>query len=754
MSDHSDHSERMTLEVAGMSCASCVHRVESAIRRVPGVRDAQVNLVSRRATITYDAHQVDVDQVVAAIRQAGYEGTPARSVGQGVPHVHGRDDAHPGFDPDLPHLRRQVVMATIASVPIVAIAMSHGVVVGGWSSALIQAVLATVVIAGPGRGILAPALTALRHGAADMNTLVSMGVLAAWGYSVTVLVLASRTAHDVTHLPLYFEAAAVIITVVLIGKLLEARSRGRLTDAVAGLVSLRPIHARRIDDGQDEVIPLDQLRSGDRLLIRPGERFPADGTVEDGSSTIDASLITGESMPEDIGVGSAIREGTLNQTGVIRLHVTALGADAALGRIITAVEQAQGNRAPIARLADRISAVFVPVIIGIALITAGCWVLIDHSPTGIGRAMEHAIAVLVIACPCALGLATPAAVAVGTGRAAVLGILFKGGAAVEAASRITTVFLDKTGTLTTGTPVVSDLIACPPSDEQTLLRIAASAERGSEHPLAQAIIASARQRGLSLTMPTHVIALPGQGLRAIVDGQSVHIGTARWLSDEGLSSGEATAAADRLARAGRTPVLVAVDRRTIGAVGLLDQPSPAAREAVVRLRRTGIALAMVTGDRVEAAQAVAGDLGITEIHAEVTPEGKAQVVAQAQSQGQVVAMVGDGLNDAPALAGADVGIAVGHGTDVAQAAADIVLVHGISGVPIAIDLARRTMSIIRQNLVWAFIYNVAGVPIAAGVLEPLTGWTLSPMIASMAMALSSVSVLMNSLRLKGQRTSH
>ncbi len=735
-------SDTMDLDVTGMSCAACVRRIETAVKQVSGVTDARVNLANRRATVTYDPQRVGVDQVTAAIHHAGYEAAPTIAAG------HGGHGSHLQHDQAVPNLRRQVVITVAATVPVVAIAMAHGYLGSGWVGALVQADLATIVLAGPGRHILRPAFIALRHRTADMNTLVSLGVLAAWGYSMTMLIIAAIRSDPVNHQPLYFEAAAVILCFVLLGKLLEARSRRRLADAVAGLVALRPADARRLIDGRDELVPVEAVRVGDRLLVRPGERFPADGSVEQGTSTADAALITGESMPADIGVGSQVREGTLNLTGAIDLVVTAIGSDSALGRIIRAVEQAQGSRAPIARLADQVSAIFVPIVLGIALVTATVWLLVDHSSSGIGVAVEHAIAVLVIACPCALGLATPAAVAVGTGRGAELGVLFKGGAAVETASRVTTVLLDKTGTLTTGHPVVSEILAFAGHDERSVLTAAASAERGSEHPLAQAIVSAARERGQQLVMPQGVVAVPGKGVRATVEGRHIVAGTARWFTEEGLASPEGNTAADRLARSGRTPVLIAIDRSVAGAVGLLDQPTPAARETVSRLHGLGIAVAMVTGDRAEAAQAIATDLGITEVHAEVRPEEKAQLVAQAQARGQVVAMVGDGLNDAPALAGANLGIAIGGGTDVAQAAADVVLVHGIAGLPVALDLAQRTLRTIRQNLFWAFAYNVVGIPVAAGVLVPLTGWSLSPMLASVAMALSSVSVLTNSLRLR------
>ncbi len=726
------------LSISGMTCAACVRRIETALQRVSRVSDASVNLASRQARVTIAAATIDIASLTGAVRAAGY-GAELRA----------NDGAAPSTDVESAQLRRQLMIAILFTIPLVVVAMAHGLfpLLSGWWGGVLQGLLASVVLCGPGLQILRPALMAARHLAVDMNTLVSLGVLAAWGYSTMSLVLSSPTSH---HLPsLYYEAAATIITFVLIGKLLESGARRHLHDAVAGLVALRPTTARRVTDGHEENITIDDLRVGDRLLVRPGERIAADGVVVTGTSTVDAALVTGESMPIEVTTDSVVRGGTLNQTGVLDVEVRAVGEASTLGHIIRAVNDAQGSRAPIARLADQVSAVFVPIVLGIAMITLVVWLLIDASPAGMATAIAHAVAVLVIACPCALGLATPAAVAVGTGRAAQLGVLFKGGAALEATSRVDLILLDKTGTLTTGHPSVTDLVPVAGITQERLLTVAAAAERGSEHPLGKAIVAAAHQRQLPALHADEVRAVPGQGLRATITGDEVLIGTVRWLSSRGIETSALRDAADTLAQRGRTPVAVAIAGKAAGVLGLADVPHPAARRAIERLRALGVALAVVTGDRAGPARALAADLNITEIHAERSPTDKAHLVTEARAAGHTVAMVGDGLNDAPALAGADVGIAIGTGTDVAQAVAEVVLVQGgIATLPVALELARRTLRTIRENLAWAFIYNLVGIPLAAGALIPLTGWSLSPAFASAAMALSSVSVLVNSLRLR------
>jgi Cu+-exporting ATPase len=745
------------LDILGMTCAACVRRIEGALRKVPGVEEATVNLATERAAVRFDPAQASLRSIAAAIADAGYQvaglgdgAASARADARAASRVESLDQA---AEREHRAQVRDLMIAASFTAPLLIVAMSHGALpgmdgaIGGW----VQLALATPVVLGPGRRFLALAWAALRHRSADMNTLVSVGALSAWGYSV-VAVTAPRLFPHAEHGQVphtYFEAAGAIITFVLLGKMLEARSRRRLGDAVRGLVALVPKTARRVREGGEEEVPIEALAVGDQVLVRPGERVPADGEVVRGSSTIDESMLTGESVPVDKRAGSPVFGGTLNQGGSITLRVTRVGSDGALAQIVQAVEQAQGSRAPIARLADVVSGAFVPVVIGVALVTMVAWIVVDPTASGVATAVERLVAVLVIACPCALGLATPAAVAVGAGRGAELGILVKGGAALEAASRVDTVLLDKTGTLTAGKAELTDVIAAPGIDADRLLTLAASVELESEHPLARAVVSGARQAGLSLATASDFTMEPGHGVEALVEGARVRIGTRAWMERAGVDPGALEAEAERLAELGRTPSFVAVDGRLAGLIALADRPTPEARAAVLALQRLGVEVAMVTGDRWSTARAIAAELGITQVHAEVRPEGKAQIVAEARARGRTVAMVGDGINDAPALAGAHVGIAVSNGTDITVAAADVALLRGgIAALPTALRLARRTLSTIRRNLFWAFAYNVVGIPVAAGLLHPFTGWLLSPILASAAMSLSSVSVLASSLHLR------
>lgn len=719
---------RIELMIEGMTCAACVRRVEKALGAVPGVSQATVNLVTRRATIAA-AHAPDLaPRLIAAVEEAGYHAA-APTVEQP--------------DAEIPALRRALLLALIPSIPLLVIAMAHGAIPGtsGLTGAWIQFLLATLVVFGPGFRFLRLAWTAARHRATDMNTLVAIGILSAWGASTWSLLTAS-TGHG-HHADLYFEAAAGIICFLLLGRLLEARARRHLGDAVRGLAALRPSTARVLRAGNPVVVPVEQVAVGDVILIHPGERIPADGTVRSGSSSVDASLITGESLPLPVAAGTTVAAGCLNLSGALEVTVSHVGAESTLGRIVRAVEDAQGSRAPIARLADRVSAVFVPVALGLAAATFLAWLLIDPS-----QALVHAVAVLVIACPCALGLATPAAVAVGTGRAAELGVLFKGGAAIEAAGRVDCVLLDKTGTVTEGRPRVVGTVALPGNDAARILAQAATVELGSEHPLARAIVDAAREAGTLGGLAADIISTPGAGAAGTVDGRTVLVGTLAYLSGRGVAIHALEAAVAEMAAAGRTPVAVAIDGQAAGAVAIADRIAAEAAPAIAQLHALGIRVALLSGDRAGTVELMARELGIDEVTAEATPERKAEVVREQRRGGRTVAMVGDGLNDAPALAGAQVGIAIGGGTDVARSAADVILQHGISGLPIALELARRTMATIRQNLVWAFAYNVVAIPLAAGALVPLTGWSLSPLVASAAMALSSLSVLGNSLRLR------
>ncbi len=744
--------EACDLPIEGMTCAACVRRIERAVSRVPGVKSAAVNLVTQRAHVVRDASQATEQDVINAIVEAGYT-VPRPSPKAPSTTAEESDTALDTGDREERAIRRDLILAAVFSVPLVIIAMSHGAIPGtnGTFGGILQLLLATPVVFGPGRRFFRLAWTALKHRSADMNTLVALGVGSAWLYSALVVVapgIFPHAGHGRT-LHVYFEAAAAVISFVLLGKLLETRARKRLSDAVRGLVALRPKTAHLLR-GEDEIeVPAASLAPGDVIVIRPGERIPADGDVIRGASAVDASMLTGESIPLDITVGAEVSGGTLNVTGAITVRVTKTGKTSALARIIEAVEQAQGSKAPIARFADVVSGYFVPIVLGIGLVTMVVWFAVTPTAEGFATAVERFVAVLVIACPCALGLATPAAVAVGTGRGAELGVLVKGGAALEAASRIDTVLLDKTGTLTTGKPTLTDVVAASSFDETTLLALAGSAELGSEHPIARAIVEGAKARGARVEQPIELTAEMGYGIEARVGSRRVRAGTAAWMRAANIDPSSLEARADALAEEGKTPSFLAVDGALAGLLAVADRPSPEARRALDELRTMGIETAMVTGDRRAAAEAIARELGIDRVIAEVRPEDKARVVASERARGRRVAMVGDGINDAPALAAADVGIAIGSGADVAVAAADVALLHGgLKGLVTTLRLARATLATIRQNLFWAFLYNVAGIPIAAGVLYPFTGWLLSPVIAGAAMSLSSVSVLVSSLRLR------
>ncbi len=742
------------LPVRGMTCASCVRRVERALQKVDGVGEASVNLVAERASVAFDPARTSVEAIAEAIERAGYQVPREAPPADDAPapdaalRAGGRDAAE---EADRRALKRDFLVAAALTVPLLVVAMSHGAIpgtdgpVGRW----LQFALATPVVLGPGRRFFRLAWTALRHGTAEMNTLVALGTGAAWSYSTVAVAFPGafpHTAHGV--LPhVYFEAGAAIITFVLLGRLLESRARKRLADAVRGLVALQPKTARRLVGDREEDVPVERLRPGELVLVRPGERVPTDGEVVRGASAVDESMLTGESMTVDKAAGARVFGGTLNRNGSLTFRVTRTGQGTALARIVEAVEQAQGSKAPIARLADVVAGWFVPVVVGIAVVTFAVWLAIDPSSDGLATAIERFVAVLVIACPCALGLATPAAVAVGTGRGAELGVLVKGGAVLEAASRVDTVLLDKTGTLTAGEPTLTDVVAL--EDEAALLSLVAAIERESEHPVARAIVEGALARGARPGAVHAFGSAAGQGVEGVVDGRRVRVGTGAWLALAGVDTAALEAQADALAGLGRTPAFVAVDGRLAGLVAVADRPTAEARRVVEALRDLGVEVAMVTGDREGVARAVAAELGITRVHAGVRPEDKAAVVAAERARGRTVAMVGDGVNDAPALAGADVGVAVGTGADIAVAAADIALLRGgIASLPAALRLARATLRNIRQNLFWAFVYNVVGIPIAAGALYVWTGWLLSPVLASAAMSLSSVSVLLNALRLR------
>jgi Cu+-exporting ATPase len=742
-----------TLQIQGMTCAACVRRIEGALQKVPGVSSASVNLVTEKATVTFDATKASRAQLAQAVEAAGYgvlplAPAPPEATVAPAPEPKGGPTARERAEQaETAALERDVIVSLALSIPLLVLGMSHGRIPGadGPAGRALQLLLATPVVFGPGRRFLRLAWNATKHRTADMNTMVALGVLSAWGWSAVVVLFPHAEHGQVPHV--FFEAAGAIVSFVLVGKLLEARARKRLSDAVRGLVALAPKTAIRLEGGVERQVPVEALRPGDEVLVRPGERLPADGVVVQGVSAADESMLTGESLPVDKQPGALVFGATVNVSGALTVRLERTGADTALSRIVEAVEQAQGSRAPISFLADRVSAVFAPVVVGLSLVTFAVWFFLDPTSTGFAEAVQRMVAVLVIACPCALGLATPAAVAVGTGRGAELGVLVKGGAVLETLSRAQVVLLDKTGTVTEGAPRLTDVVAV--GDEAQLLARVAAVERLSEHPLARALVEGAEARGAARLGAQDFTMTPGLGVEGRVEGALVRIGTPEWLARAGISTDALEARANALSEQGRTPSFVAVDGALAGLVAVADRPAAAAAPTIRALRSEGLEVRLLSGDRRRTVEAIGRELGVDAVSAEVKPEGKAREVEGAKQGGRVVVMVGDGINDAPALAAADVGIAIGSGTDVAVATADVVLLRGgIGALPRAIGLARATLRTIRQNLFWAFLYNTAGIPLAAGVLVPAFGVELDPVFASAAMSLSSVSVLANSLRLR------
>ncbi len=647
-------------------------------------------------------------------------------------------------------------------------AMSHGRIplLNFRNAEWVQLLLTTPVVFYSGWQFYRGAWMAFRHRAADMNTLVAIGTGAAYLYSAAATVFpawfagAATSSADHSGMsgmgsmpPVYFEAAGVIIALILFGRLLEARAKGKTGEAIRRLMGLQARTARVLRDGVEVDLPIAEVVVGDVVLVRPGEKVPVDGVVLEGASALDESLLTGESLPVEKSPGDEVFGATLNKTGAFRFRATKVGKDTALQQIVRLVQEAQGSKAPIARLADVISGIFTPIVLSIAVATFVIWYVAAPTEVRFTMALVNFVAVLIIACPCALGLATPTAILVGTGKGAENGILIKGGGALEIAQKLQTVVLDKTGTITQGRPALTDVVSLGSVGQDDLLRLVASAERGSEHPLGEAIVREAAGRGLALADTTGFNAIAGHGIQATVGGRQMLLGNLKLMTDEGVTvSGEAEDRANTLSEDGKTPMYAAVDGILAGLIAVADPVKPESRAAVAELKRLGVDVVMMTGDNRRTAHAVAKEVGIERVLSEVLPEGKAAEIKRLQAEGRVTGMVGDGINDAPALAQADVGIAIGTGTDVAMEASDITLIRGdLRGVVTAIALSKATLRTIKQNLFWAFVYNVIGIPIAAGLLYPFTGWLLSPVIASIAMSLSSVSVVTNSLRLRGFR---
>jgi Cu+-exporting ATPase len=745
---------KVLLPVSGMTCAACARRVEKALSGTAGVRAADVNLATEKATVEYDAASVGLGELVEAVEGAGYG--VVREEGASVEDARARE---------YERLRGRFVVAAVLTALILIGSLPHmfGFMLPipmGWLN-LGLLLLATPVQFWAGWRFYRGAWGSLSHGAADMNTLVAVGTSAAYFYSAVATLAPQLFAAG--RADVYFDTSALIITLILLGRLLEARARGRTGAAIKRLAGLRAKTARVVRRGEERDVPVESVEVGDTVVVRPGEKVPVDGRVLAGESAVDEAMITGEPMPVVKRAGDQVIGATLNTTGSFRFEATKVGKDTALSQIIKMVEEAQGSKAPIQRLADRISGVFVPVVMVIATLVFFVWFIFGPEPA-FTFALLNFVAVLIIACPCAMGLATPTSIMVGTGKGAESGILIKGGEALEAAHKLTTVVLDKTGTLTRGTPGLTDVVVSNDLSERELLRLVASAERASEHPLGEAIVKGARERGLALAEAEGFEAVSGGGVRARVEGRTVLVGNERFLREAGVNEDGLKPRLEELSSAGKTPVLVAVDGKPAGIVAVADPVKEESREAVDRLHSLGLEVAMITGDNERTARAVARELGVDRVLAEVLPQDKADEVKRLQAEGKKVGMVGDGINDAPALAQADVGIATGTGADVAVEAADLTLISGdVRGVGRAIDLSKATVKNIKQNLFWAFAYNVALIPVAAGVLYPFfAGGTvpealqpllgeygfLNPVLAAAAMALSSVTVVSNALRLR------
>lgn len=737
----------ITLSIEGMSCASCVGRVEMALRKVEGARDVAVNLATERATIHGTA---DVDALVAAVENAGYDARPLEASADESPEVSARKDA------EREELKRDFLLAVVLALPVFVLEMGSHLVpgvhafiersIGMQTSWLLQFALTTLVLVFPGRRFYLKGLPVLMRGAPDMNSLVAVGTLAAYGYSV-VATFAPRLLPEGT-VNVYYEAAAVIVALILLGRYLEAQARGRTSLAIQRLVGLQAKTARLRRDGVVQEVPIAEVVPGDLIEVRPGERVPVDGQVVEGASYVDESMISGEPVPVEKVAGSEVVGGTVNGTGAFTFRATAVGGETVLAQIIRMVEEAQGSKLPIQAVVDRVTMWFVPAVMAAALLTFLVWLFLGPSPA-LSFALVNAVAVLIIACPCAMGLATPTSIMVGTGRAAELGVLFRKGDALQRLRDARVIAVDKTGTLTEGHPVLTDLEVVSGFERADVLARIAAVEGLSEHPIARAIVQAAESEGLSLPAVSAFESVTGFGVRAEVLGASVEIGADRYMRKLGLDVAVFAATAERLGSEGKSPMYAAIDGRLAAIVAVSDPIKASTPKAIAALHALGLKVAMITGDNARTAHAIAQRLGIDEVVAEVLPQGKVQAVKQLRAEHGVVAFVGDGINDAPALAEADVGVAIGTGTDIAIEAADVVLMSGnLQGVPTAIALSRETIGNIHQNLFWAFVYNTALIPVAAGVLYPAWGVLLSPIFAAGAMALSSVFVLGNALRLR------
>ncbi|MGC4410332.1 copper-translocating P-type ATPase [Rhizobium rosettiformans] len=778
-------AETLVLEVEDMTCASCVSRVEKALKSVPPVETASVNLATGEAIVKVLGGVDALPALIAAVSKAGYAvrlvgaSTDGAAAGKGQGGV---GEARPGEVPGMAHpavsagraddsrearrekgilgLKRDFLIAFVLTLPLFVMEMGahlypplHHVLMQifpGNSLYLLQFALATAVLAGPGRRFYLKGFPALWRLAPDMNALVAIGTGAAYLYSLVTTFAPEILPVDARHV--YYEAATVIVSLILLGRLLEARAKGRTGAAIRKLAGLQAKTARVERGGETRDVPLSEVKLGDTVVVRPGERIPVDGRVIDGASAVDEAMISGEPIPVEKGPGATVIGGTVNGSGSFRFEATGIGADMMLSRIIRMVQEAQGAKLPIQKLVDEVTAWFVPAVIGIAVVTFFLWLILGPEPA-YTHGLVAAVAVLIIACPCAMGLATPTSIMVGTGRAAEIGVLFRKGEALQSLSAIDWVVMDKTGTITAGKPEVSEIVTAEGFDEAEVLRLTASLEARSEHPLADAIVRAAEAQGMALSAVENVEAVAGFGVTGMVEGRKIAAGADRFMVKLGvMAEGETsdlTAAVTRLADDGASPLFVAIDGRLAAAIAVADPIKEMSEQAIAALKARGLKLVMVTGDNRRTADAVAKKAGIDAVIAEVLPEGKVSAIKDLQAKGEKVAFVGDGINDAPALATADAGIAIGTGTDVAIESADVVLVGGdLMGALHAIELSDKVMGNIRQNLFWAFGYNVALIPVAAGLLYPFFGVTFSPMLGAAAMGLSSVFVLSNALRLR------